>query len=104
MELLRTWSSSPIHLTGFLLLGSLFLQYIFFLKRYHKSHQLEENGKIRLPPEYPFLIPFLGPLLQVWWNHRAFLFRVSYVFPRMLFILCRPKILTFFFKDLIMGG
>lgn len=55
------------------------INYIFALSRYHRAHAFERRAKGQLPPQYPFLIPYLGPLLQIWWDHGGFVRRVSYV-------------------------
>jgi hypothetical protein len=76
-------SSAEIYQTtmilGTLIFLLLLLHYCFALMCYHRGHTSQEHAKGRLPPQYPTLIPYLGPIIQVWLDHGGFLRRVSYV-------------------------
>lgn len=72
---------TEVHGTVFRI-GSVFailivINYILALLRYHRAHTFNWHAKRQLPPEYPFLIPYLGPLFQLWWDHGGFVRRVS---------------------------
>ncbi|KAI1432770.1 Pfs, NACHT and ankyrin domain protein [Xylaria sp. CBS 124048] len=60
------------------LVSIVILNYTFSTLRYRHAQRLAAVGEAKLPPQFPFLIPFIGPIFKLWWDHGKFIRELSF--------------------------